>query len=66
VVVGMTRQDFDLQLTQYYGEGWRATFFPEGRAHPVTQAVGSVWEQAPRAAVRQAAWATLVRAERTP
>jgi hypothetical protein len=34
IVAGMTRQGFDLQLTQYDQEGWRATFYPEGaRAH---------------------------------
>jgi hypothetical protein len=38
IVVGMTRQGFDLQLTQYDQEGWRATFFPEGRTHSMTQA----------------------------
>jgi hypothetical protein len=25
VVVGMTRHDYDLQLTRYDGRGWRAT-----------------------------------------
>lgn len=27
VVVGMARQDYDLQLTRYDGRGWRATFY---------------------------------------
>jgi hypothetical protein len=40
IVVGMTRQGFDLQLTQYDREGWRATFYPEGRAHSVTPGGG--------------------------
>jgi hypothetical protein len=31
VAVGMARQGYDLQLTRYGGEGWRATFYPEGR-----------------------------------
>ena len=26
VVVGMARQDYDLQLTRYDGRAWRATF----------------------------------------
>jgi hypothetical protein len=52
----MTRQGFDLQLTQYDREGWRATFYPEGRAHSVTQAVGSAYERTPWAAVMAAAW----------
>jgi hypothetical protein len=32
ITVGITRQGFDLELTRYDGEGWRATFFPAGRA----------------------------------
>jgi hypothetical protein len=40
----MARQGFDLQLTRYDGEGWCATFFPEGRAHSLTAAVASEWE----------------------
>jgi hypothetical protein len=61
IVVGMTRQGYDLQLTQYDQEGWRATFFPEGRTHSMTQAVGSAYERTPAAAVQVAAWATLVK-----
>jgi len=30
VVVGMHRQGFDLQLTQYDERGWRATFYTTG------------------------------------
>jgi hypothetical protein len=63
IVVGMTRQGFDLQLTQYDQEGWRATFFPEGRTHSMTQAVGSGYERTPAQAVQAAAWAALVRRE---
>jgi hypothetical protein len=59
ITAGMTRQGFDLQLTQYDGEGWRATFYPEGRAHSVTQAVGSAYERTPWAAVIVAAEQTL-------
>jgi hypothetical protein len=64
IVAGMTRQGFDLQLTQYDREGWRATFYPEGRAHSVTQAAGSAYEPTPWGAVMAAAWATLRKAER--
>lgn len=32
VVVGMPRQDYDLQLTRYDGRGWRATFYTTGSA----------------------------------
>ena len=63
IVFGMTRQGYDLQLTQYAHEGWRATFYPMGRVHSATTAVGSAWERAPGRAVQRAAWATLVRAE---
>jgi hypothetical protein len=63
IVVGMTRQGYDLQLTQYDREGWRATFFPEGRTHSMTQAVGTAYEGTPAAAVRAAASAMLAKAE---
>jgi hypothetical protein len=35
IVVGMARQGYDLQLTRYGDEGWRATFYPAGLAHSV-------------------------------
>jgi hypothetical protein len=63
IVVGMARQSYDLQLTRYGGEGWRATFYPAGRAHPVTSAVGSAWEREPWIAVQRAAWESLRRRE---
>src|SRR2546428_6632992 len=33
VAVGMHRQGFDLQLTQYDEKGWRATFYTTGMEH---------------------------------
>jgi hypothetical protein len=63
IVVGMTRQGFDLQLTQYDREGWRATLYPEGRAHSITQAVGSAYERTPWGAVVHAALVTLGKVE---
>ena len=33
VAVGMHRQGFDLQLTQYDERGWRATFYVTGMEH---------------------------------
>ena len=30
IAVGMARQGYDLQLTRYGEEGWRATFYPAG------------------------------------
>jgi hypothetical protein len=65
VVAGMARQSYDLQLTRYGEDGWRATFYPAGRtAHSMTSAVGSSWAGTPWAAVQGAAGAALVRAER--
>jgi hypothetical protein len=63
IVVGMARQGYDLQLTRYGDEGWRATFYPAGRGHSVTLAVGSAWEREPWIAVQQAAWESLRRRE---
>jgi hypothetical protein len=56
IVVGMARQGYDLQLTRYGEEGWRATFYPAGRGHSVTSAVGSAWECEPWTAVQRATW----------
>jgi transcriptional regulator with XRE-family HTH domain len=47
IIVGMARQGFDLQLTRYGQEGWRATFYAAGREHSITAAVGSAWERMP-------------------
>jgi hypothetical protein len=63
IAVGMARQGYDLQLTRYDREGWRATFYPEGRSHSVTAAVGSAWEPSPWRAVQHAAFETLRRLE---
>jgi hypothetical protein len=52
IVVGMARQGYDLQLTRYGEEGWRATLYPAGRGHSVTSAVGSAWEREPWRVVR--------------
>jgi len=41
VVVGMHRQGFDLQLTQYDDRGWRATFYTIGMEHSPTSATGT-------------------------
>jgi hypothetical protein len=66
IVAGMSRQGFDLQLTQYDREGWRATFYPEGRAHSVTRAVGSAYERTPGGAVIGAAGVALGKVEGSP
>jgi hypothetical protein len=36
VAVGMHRQGFDLQLTQYDERGWRATFYTTAMEHSPT------------------------------
>ena len=41
VAVGMHRQGFDLQLTQYDERGWRATFYTTGMEHSPTIATGT-------------------------
>jgi hypothetical protein len=53
----MARQGFDLELTRFGDEGWRATFSPAGRAHSVVS--GSAWEATPWRAVQRAAWEAL-------
>jgi len=41
VAVGMHRQGFGLQLTQYDERGWRATFYTTGMEHSPTSATGT-------------------------
>jgi hypothetical protein len=56
IAAGMARQSYDLQLTRYGEEGWRATFYPAGRtAHSATDAVGSAWGSDAWGAVQRAA-----------
>jgi len=56
VAVGMHRQCYDLQLTQYDERGWRATFYTTGMEHSPTSATGTGWERTPWHAVQRAAW----------
>jgi hypothetical protein len=64
VALGMARQGYDLELTRYGADGWRATFYPAGRtAHSATAAVGSAWARTPWRAVQGAAGAALVKVE---
>jgi hypothetical protein len=42
VAVGMHRQGFDLQLTQYDERGWRATFYTTGMEHSPTSEETSI------------------------
>jgi hypothetical protein len=61
VVVGMHRQGYDLQLTQYDERGWRGTFYVTGMEHSATSATASAWEETPWRAVQRAAWEALAR-----
>src|SRR5687767_14978900 len=61
VVVGMHRQGYDVQLTQYDERGWRATFYVTGMEHSATRATASAWEPTPWRAVCRAAWDALGR-----
>ena len=44
IAVGMHRQGFDLQLTQYDDRGWRATFYTTGMEHSY-EVMGPAWER---------------------
>jgi hypothetical protein len=55
VSVGMHRQGYDLQLTQYNERGWRATFYVTGIEHSSTSDTASAWEPTPWRAVQVAA-----------
>ena len=65
VAVGMHRQGYDLQLTQYDDRGWRATFYTTGMEHSPTSATGTGWERTPWRAVQRAAWIALLHASMT-
>src|SRR5262249_21629059 len=56
VAVGMHRQGFDLQLTQYDERGGRATFYTTGMEHSPTSATGTAWARTPWRATQRAAW----------
>jgi hypothetical protein len=61
VVVGMTRQGWDLQLTEYDAERWRATFFTASHTHSIVG--GTAWETTPWLATQRAAWEMLTKQE---
>jgi hypothetical protein len=61
---GMSREDFDLSLTRYADEGWRATFYTKGREHSATSAIGDAWARTPWTAVQRAAREALTKVER--
>jgi hypothetical protein len=59
VAVGMHRQGFDLQLTQYDERGWRATFYTTGMEHSPTSRRARHGERTPWRATQRAAWGAL-------
>jgi hypothetical protein len=61
IVAGMARLQYDLQLTRYGQDGWRATFYPAGSAHSLTPMLGTGWAREPWSAVQRAAWEALRR-----
>ena len=63
IAVGMHRQGFDLQLTQYDERGWRATFYVTGMEHSPTSAIGTGWERTPWHATQRAALEALSKTE---
>ncbi|MGH2437158.1 MAG: hypothetical protein ACRDFA_09200 [bacterium] len=61
VAVGMARQGYDLQLTKYEEQSWRANFYPSGVAHSVVTWSG--WTRTPWGATQAAAWKALMKSE---
>ena len=51
----MARQEYDLELRRYDGQGWRAMFFPSGFEHSLTAHAGSARASSPWEAVQRAA-----------
>jgi hypothetical protein len=64
--VGMARQGYDLALTGYAGQDWRATFYVMGREHAPTGSLGTASEPTPWRAVQVAALDTLRREGASP
>jgi hypothetical protein len=55
VVAGMARQNHDLELRRYDGQGWRATFYPAAFEHSRAAYSGSAWAPSPWQATQRAA-----------
>ena len=53
IAVGLHRQGWDQQLTQFGDGNWRATFYVTGMAHSIVG--GSAWEPTPWRAVQRVA-----------
>jgi hypothetical protein len=61
IATGMARQGYDLELRRYDGQGWRATFYPEGFEDSRTAYSGSALAPTPWEAPQRAAAETLHR-----
>jgi hypothetical protein len=61
IIVGMHRQGYDVQLTQYDARGWRATFYVTGMEHSATSSTASAFDETPWRTVQRAAWEALAR-----
>ncbi len=48
----MAHQGYDLSLSRYADEGWRATFYNTDKEHSYTASTGSAWEPTPWRAVQ--------------
>ena len=55
VAVRMARQGYDLQLTRYDENGWRATFYTGGMEHSPRSATATGSERTPWRAAQRAA-----------
>jgi hypothetical protein len=55
IVAGVARQEYDLELRRYSGQGWRAIFFLSGFEHSLTADAGDAWAPGPWEAVQRAA-----------
>ena len=51
----MGRQEYDLELRRYNGQGWRAIFFESGFEHSLTSHAGAAWARSPWEAVQRTA-----------
>ena len=60
IAEGMHRAGWDLQLTEYGDDHWRATFYVTGHAQSIVG--GSAWEPTAWTAVQRAAWEALGKA----
>ena len=65
IAVGMHRQGYDLQLTQFDERGWRPTFYTTGMEHSPVSAAGTAWERTQWQAVQRAAWEAMKSADKS-